>query len=106
VTFIRKDFTHYNKNLVNKLKVDYIDRNNAPPAEVLSNTVPNHGRVPRLELRPAAKYLGLNSAPPATVLSNTVPNHSSLQKMRYRYMERGFILLFTIKIPRSMKNDN
>jgi len=32
------------------------------------------GRVPRHEIRPAAKYLGLNSAPPTVVLNNTVPN--------------------------------
>jgi len=60
--------------------VDYIDTNFAPPVVVLSNTVPKHARVPRLELRPAADYIDRNNTPPLVVLSNTVLKNSSLQK--------------------------
>jgi len=48
----------------------YLGLNCAPPAGVLKNTVPNHSRVPRHEIRPAAVYHGLNSAPPLVILSN------------------------------------
>jgi len=43
---------HFKINIKNNQAV-YHGLNSTPPAVVLSNTVPNHGRVPRPEIRPA-----------------------------------------------------